>query len=67
MADAIMRWDLVQLRCSNFMGCMLAQRLALASLELAGSFAVDEPRGLPLTVSTQQRILPNQWDPRGRE
>jgi CRP-like cAMP-binding protein len=29
------RWDLVQLRCSNFMSCTLAERLALILLELS--------------------------------
>src|ERR1039458_7340520 len=29
------RWDLVQLRCSNFMGCTLEERVALILLELS--------------------------------
>jgi len=33
-ANYIGRWDLVQLRCSNFMSCTLAERLALILLEL---------------------------------
>jgi hypothetical protein len=28
------RWDLAQLRCSNFMGCTLEERVALILLEL---------------------------------
>jgi len=53
----LVRWDLVQLRCSNFMGCTLVERLALALLELAENFAVDDPRGLLLTVSTRHKDL----------
>ncbi len=58
MADNyLVRWDLVQLRCSNFMGCTLVERLALALLELAENFAVDDPRGLRLTVSARHKDL----------
>jgi CRP-like cAMP-binding protein len=53
----LVRWDLVQLRCSNFMGCTLVERLALALLELAENFAVEDPRGLLLTVSTRHKDL----------
>ncbi len=53
----LVRWDLVQLRCSNFMGCTLVERLALALLELAENFAVDNPRGLLLTASTRHKDL----------
>src|SRR5689334_12427485 len=31
------RWDLVQLRCSNFMGCSLEERVALILLELSAN------------------------------
>ncbi len=49
MADNyLVRWDLVQLRCSNFMGCTLVERLALALLELAENFGIDDPLGLLL-------------------
>src|SRR5260370_33224784 len=34
------RWDLVQLRCSNFMSCTLEERLALILLELSEHFGV---------------------------
>jgi CRP/FNR family transcriptional regulator, cyclic AMP receptor protein len=58
MADNyLVRWDLVQLRCSNFMGCSLVERLALALLELAENFGVDEAGGLRLTVSTRHQDL----------
>jgi CRP-like cAMP-binding protein len=58
MADNyLVRWDLVQLRCSNFMGCTLVERLALALLELAENFAVDHPQGMLLTVSTRHKDL----------
>jgi len=53
----LVRWDLVQLRCSNFMGYTLVERLALALLELAENFGVDDPRGLLLTVSTRHKDL----------
>jgi CRP/FNR family cyclic AMP-dependent transcriptional regulator len=58
MADNYrVRWDLVQLRCSNFMGCTLVERLALALLELAENFAVADPSGLRLMVSTRHKDL----------
>jgi CRP/FNR family cyclic AMP-dependent transcriptional regulator len=58
MADIyLVRWDLVQLRCSNFMGCTLVERIALALLELAENFGTDDPRGLRLTVSTRHQDL----------
>jgi len=53
----LVRWDLVQLRCSNFMGYTLVERLALALLELAENFGIDDPRGLLLTVSTRHKDL----------
>ena len=34
------RWDPVQLRCSNFMGCTLEERVALILLELSENFGV---------------------------
>ena len=45
------RWHLAQLRCSNFMSCTLAERLALTLLELAEHFGVSDPRGLRLTAT----------------
>jgi CRP-like cAMP-binding protein len=56
-SNYLVRWDLVQLRCSNFMGCTLMERLALALLELAENFAVADPRGLRLMVSTRHKDL----------
>jgi CRP/FNR family cyclic AMP-dependent transcriptional regulator len=56
-SNYLVRWDLVQLRCSNFMGCTLVERLALALLELAENFAVADPGGLRLTVSTRHKDL----------
>ena len=56
-ANYLVRWDLVQLRCSNFMGCTLVERIALALLELAENFAVKDPRGMRLTVSARHKDL----------
>lgn len=56
-SNYLVRWDLVQLRCSNFMGCTLVERLALALLELAENFAIDDPSGLRLTVSPRHKDL----------
>ena len=39
------RWDLVQLRCSNFMGCTLEERVALILLELSENFGIPEGTG----------------------
>jgi CRP-like cAMP-binding protein len=39
------------------MGCTLAERLALVSLELAENFAVADPRGLRLTVPARHKDL----------
>jgi hypothetical protein len=44
------RWDLVQLRCSNFMVCTLEERVALILLELSENFGVRDRRGVRLTV-----------------
>jgi Crp-like helix-turn-helix domain len=51
------RWDLVQMRCANFMTCTLAERLALALLELGQDFGVDYRQGLRLTVSARHQSL----------
>jgi CRP-like cAMP-binding protein len=51
------RWSAVQMRCANFMTCTLAERLALALLELGQDFGVDSVQGLRLTVSTRQKNL----------
>ena len=52
------RWDRVQLRRSNFIGCTLEQRLALTLLDLSESFGVPNPRGgVRLTLSVPHREL----------
>jgi len=51
------RWDLVQLRCSNFMGCTLEERVALILLELSENFGVRDPQGVRLTVSATHKDL----------
>jgi len=48
-ANYIGRWDLMQLRRSNFVICTLAERLALILLELSDLLAFAMPRlGLPM-------------------
>src|SRR6266478_2951117 len=49
-ANYVGRWDLVQLRCSNFMSCTLAERLALILLELSDNFGVRDVQGMRLAV-----------------
>jgi len=51
------RWDLVQLRCANFMSCTLEERLALILLELSDNFGFDEKRGTRLTVPARHKDL----------
>lgn len=51
------RWNLVQLRCSNFMGCTLQERLALALLELSQDFGTGDRGGLRLNVPTRHSDL----------
>ena len=51
------RWDLVQLRCSNFMNCSLEERLALTLLELGENFGVAHKQGIRLAVTTRHRDL----------
>jgi len=51
------RWDLVQLRCSNFMGCTLEERVALILLELSENFGVRDPQGVRLTVPATHKDL----------
>ena len=46
------RWDLVQLRCSNFMGCTLEERVALILLELSENFGTRDRQGVRLTLKT---------------
>jgi hypothetical protein len=51
------RWDLVQLRCSNFMGCTLEERVALILLELSDNFGTRDQKGIRLTVPTRHKDL----------
>jgi len=51
------RWDLVQLRCSNFMGCTLEERVALILLELSENFGVHDREGVRLTIATRHKDL----------
>src|SRR5271154_4466633 len=56
-ASYLGRWDLVQLRCANFMSCTLEERLALILLELSENFGVPDPKGMRLTVPARHRDL----------
>ena len=51
------RWDLVQLRCTNFMSCTLEERLALILLELSENFSVPGKEGVRLTLPARHRDL----------
>ena len=51
------RWDLVQLRGSNFMGCTLEERVALILLELSENLGVRDPQGVRLTVPATHKDL----------
>jgi len=51
------RWDLVQLRCANFMSCTLEERVALILLELSDNFGVTDGRGVRLTVPATHQNL----------
>src|SRR5690349_18071521 len=51
------RWDLVQLRCSNFMGCTLEERVALILLELSENFGISDGKGTRLTVAARHKDL----------
>src|SRR5580700_4065450 len=51
------RWDLVQLRCANFMSCMLEERLALILLELSENFGVKDKHRTRLTLPTRHKDL----------
>lgn len=51
------RWDLVQLRCANFMGCTLEERLALILLELSENFGVKDKHGTRRTLPTRHQDL----------
>src|SRR5580704_2547301 len=49
-ASYLGRWDQIQLRCANFMGCTLEERLALILLELSENFGMSDPKGTRLSV-----------------
>jgi CRP-like cAMP-binding protein len=51
------RWDLVQLRCSNFMSCSVEERVALILLELTDDFGVPHRQGMPLIVPARHRDI----------
>ncbi|HVA81561.1 MAG TPA: Crp/Fnr family transcriptional regulator [Candidatus Binataceae bacterium] len=51
------RWDLVQLRCANFMNCTLGERVALILLELSENFGVHDRQGVRLTVPARHKDL----------
>jgi hypothetical protein len=59
LADGLFgRWDRVQLRRSNFIGCTLAERLALLLLDLSESFGVPSlGGGVRLTISVRHGEL----------
>ena len=56
-ASYLGRWDLVQLRCANFMGCTLEERLALILLELSENFGTKNKRGTSLTITPRHQDL----------
>jgi hypothetical protein len=56
-ANYVGRWDLVQLRCLNFMNCSLAERLALILLELSETFGIRDDEGMRLTVPARHKDL----------
>jgi CRP-like cAMP-binding protein len=58
-ASYLGRWDLVQLRCANFMSCTLEERLALVLLELSEDFGVPDGngKGVRLTLPARHRDL----------
>src|ERR1700722_1174883 len=51
------RWDLVQLRCANFISCTLEERIALILLELSENFGIKDERGTRLTLLTRHKDL----------
>src|SRR5580658_1959959 len=51
------RWDLVQLRCANFMGCTLEERVALILLELTENFGIPDAKGIRLTVPATHKDI----------
>jgi CRP/FNR family transcriptional regulator len=51
------RWDLVLLRCANFMSCTLEERVALILLELSENFGVPDKQGVRLSVTARHQDL----------
>jgi hypothetical protein len=51
------RWHLVQLRCSNFLGFSLKERLALALIELSEDFGIRHKDGLRLKLLARHSDL----------
>ena len=51
------RWDLVQLRCSNFMACTLEERVDLILLELSENLGTRDRQGVRLTVTARHTDL----------
>jgi CRP-like cAMP-binding protein len=56
-ASYLGRWDLVQLRCANFMSCTLDERLALILLELSENFGVPDGKAMRLTLPARHKDL----------
>ena len=56
-ANYVGRWDLVQLRCPNFMNSTLAERLALILLELSEDFGFRDALGTRLAVNARHKDL----------
>jgi CRP-like cAMP-binding protein len=51
------RWDLVQLRCANFMACTLEERVALILLELSENFGTRQGKSMRLSVPARHQDL----------
>src|SRR5580704_7723140 len=51
------RWDMVQVRCSNFMACTLEERIALVLLELSENFGVHSRQGTRLMLPARHKDL----------
>jgi len=56
-ASYLGRWDLVQLRCANFMSFTLEERLALILLELSENFGVPDGKAVRLALPARHRDL----------
>jgi hypothetical protein len=55
--NCIGRWGAVHLRCSNFMSFSIAERLALALLELSDDFGTRDAQGTRLGVTVRHSDL----------